>query len=68
MKNCLNMKLTISHQSLCKGVKNGTELYHGPKAEVIKRFNSPTSMMLPHDQEGKSDIVVEMSPTIRAKA
>ena len=25
-------------------------------------------MMLPHDQEGKSDIVVEMSPTIRTKA
>ena len=25
-------------------------------------------MMLPHDQEGKTDIVVEMSPTIRAKA
>ena len=24
--------------------------------------------MLPHDQEGKSDIVVEMSPTIRTKA
>ena len=52
-------------QSLCK---DGIELFHGSKVQISKRFNSPTSMMLPHDQEDKSAIVVEMSPSIRAKA
>ena len=52
-------------QSLCK---DGIELFHGSKVEISKRFNSPTSMMLPHDQEDKSAIAVEMSPLIRAKA
>ena len=59
-------------QSLCKDGKKGIELYHGSKAEITKRLNSPytlpTSVMLPHDQEGKSAIVAEMSPLIRAKA
>ena len=32
------------------------------KAEIVERFNLPTSVMLPHDQEGNSAIVVEMSP------
>ena len=54
-------------QTLCKDGKNGIELCHGSKAEISKRFNSPTSMMLPHDQEGKSVILVEMAPLIRAK-
>ena len=53
-------------QSLWKDDKKGS------KAEITKRFNSPctlsTSVMLPQDQEGKSAIVVEMSPLIRAKA
>ena len=62
MMNCLNMKLTIS---LSKDGKNGTKLHHGLKAEVTKWFNSLTSLMLPYDQEGESDILVEMSPTIR---
>ena len=55
-------------QSLCKDGKNGIELYHDLKAEITKRFNSPASVMLPHDQEGKPAIVVEMSPLTRAKA
>ena len=55
-------------QSLCKDGQNGTELYYGSTAEITKRFNSPTSLILPHDHKGKSAIVVEMSPLIRAKA
>ena len=55
-------------QSLCKDGKNGIELYHESKSEITKRFNSPASVMLPHDQEGKSDIAVEMSPIIWVKA
>ena len=55
-------------QSLCKDGKNGIELYLDLKAEITKRFNSPTSVMLPHGQEGKPAIVVEMSPLIRDKA
>ena len=55
-------------QRLCKDGKNGIELYHDLKAEITKRFNSPASVMLPHDQKGKPAIVVEMSPLIRAKA
>ena len=37
-------------QSLCKDSKNSIELYHGSKAEITKRFNSLTSVMLPHNQ------------------
>ena len=37
-------------QSLCKDGKNGIELHHDLKAEINKWFNSPTSVMLPHDQ------------------
>ena len=55
-------------QSLCKDGKNGIELHHGIKAKITKRFNSPTSVMLPHDQEGDSSIVVKMSSLITAKA
>ena len=33
-----------------------------------KWFNSPTFKRLPHEQEGKSAILEEMSPFIRAKA
>ena len=55
-------------QSLCKDGKNGIKLYHDLKAEITKRFNSSTSVMLPHDQEGKPAIVVEVSPLMRAKA
>ena len=55
-------------QSLCKDGKNGIELYHDSKSEITKRFNSPVSVMLPHGQEGKSDIAVEMSPIIWVKA
>ena len=55
-------------QSLCRDSKNDIELYHGSKVEISKRFNSPTSMMLLHDQKGKSAILVEMSPLIRVKA
>ena len=49
-------------QSLCKDGKNGIELYHDLKAEITKRSFSPTSVVLPHNQEGKPAIVVEMSP------
>ena len=66
-KNFLNKKLRIFLKA-CKGGKNCIELHHDLKAEVTKWFNSPTSMMLPHDQEGKPAIVVEMPPSIRAKA
>ena len=39
-------------QSLCKDGKNWIELYHGSKAEITKRFNSPISVFtLPHDQK-----------------
>ena len=55
-------------QRLCKDGKNGIELYHDLKAGITKRFNSPASVILPHDQECKPAIVVEMSPLIRAKA
>ena len=55
-------------QRLCKDGKNGIELYHDLKADITKRFNSPASVILPHDQEGKPAIVVETSPLIRAKA
>ena len=48
--------------------KNSIELCHDSKAEISKRFNSPTLVMLPHDQKGKSNIAVEMSPLTRAKA
>ena len=54
-------------QSLCKDDKNCVELHHDLKVEVTKWFNSPTSVMIPHDQEGKPAIVVEMPPSIRAK-
>ena len=47
-------------QSLCKDRKNGIELYHDSKAEITKRFISPTSLVLPPDQEGKSAIAVEI--------
>ena len=34
-------------------------------AKISKRFNLPTSVILPHEQEGKSAIVVEMPPLIK---
>ena len=37
-------------QSMCKDGKNSIKLYHGSKAEITERFNSPTSVMLAHDQ------------------
>ena len=55
-------------QSLFNNGKNGIKLYHGLEAEITKWFNSSTSVMLPHDQEGKSATVVEMSSLIIAKA
>ena len=58
-------EINIIPQSLCKDRKNGIKLYHGSKAEITKRFNSPISVILPHDQEGKSAIVVETSPVRR---
>ena len=61
-------KINNIPQSLFKDGKNGIILYHGLEAEVTKWFNSSTSVMLPHDQEGKSATVVEMSSLIRAKA
>ena len=54
-------------QSLYKDGKKSIELYHGSKAEITKRFNWPTSVMLPHDQQGKPAIAVEMPSLIRAK-
>ena len=45
-------------QSPSKDGKNGIELYHASKAEITKRFNLPTSVMLPYDQEAKSAIHV----------
>ena len=53
-------------QSLCVDGTNGIEMYHGSKADIVKRFR--TSVMLPQDLNGKSSIVIEMSPLIRAKA
>ena len=55
-------------QSFCKDNKNGIKLYHGSKAKITERFNSSTSVMLPHHQKGTPAIVVEMSSLIRAKA
>ena len=55
-------------QSLCKDNKNGIKLYHASKAKITERFNSSTSVMLPHHQKGTPAIVVEMSSLIRAKA
>ena len=55
-------------QSLCKDSKNGIKLYHELKSEITKWFSSPIFVKLPHDQEGKPVIVVDMSPLIRAKA
>ena len=34
-------------------------------AKISKRFNLPISVILPHEQEGKSAIVVEMPPLIK---
>ena len=45
-------------KSRWKYVKNDFELYHGLKAEISKRFNLSTSVILSHYQEGKSAIVV----------
>ena len=53
-------------QSLCIDGTNGIEMYHGSKADVAKRFS--TCVMLPQDRQGKSSIVIEMSPLVRAKA
>ena len=58
----LEQEINNIPQSLCKDGKNGIELYHDLKAEITKRFFSPTSVVLPHNQEGKPAIVVEMSP------
>ena len=60
-------KINNITQSLCKDGKNGIKLYHDFKVDITKRFNSPTSVMLPHEQEGKPVIVVEMSLLIRTK-
>ena len=66
-KELFEQEINNIPQSLFKYGKNGIKLYHGSKAEITKKFNSPTFVMLPHDQEVKADIVVEMSPMIRAK-
>ena len=55
-------------QSLCVDGKNGIELYHSSKSEITKRFQSPTSVVLPYELEAKSSNVIEMSPLIKAKA
>ena len=41
-------EINNTSQSLCKNGNNGIELYHSSKAEVTKRFNSITSLKLPH--------------------
>ena len=38
LKNCLNMKLTISLKACAKMAKS-IELYHGSKAEITKGLN-----------------------------
>ena len=55
-------------QSLCVDGKNGIELYHSSKSEITKRFQSPTSVVLPYELEAKFPNVIEMSPLIKAKA
>ena len=67
LKSCLKMKLTISLKACTKMAKS-IELYHGSKAEITKGPNWPTFVMLPHDQWGKSVIVVKPPPLIRFKA
>ena len=42
---------------------NGVSLYHGNKADIAKRLNSEE---LSPEQDGKSAIILEMSPIIRA--
>ena len=54
-------------QSLCKGGKTGIELRHSSKAEITKRFDSPMSVVLPHDQKSKSAIIAEISPITELK-
>ena len=66
-KELFKYEINNISQSLSKDGKNAIELYHGSKAEITKWFNSPTSVVLPHDQEGKSTIVIEMPLLIRAK-
>ena len=62
LNNCLNMKLTISLKACAKMVKMASNYI---MAKISKRFNLPTSVILPHEQEGKSAIVVEMPPLIK---
>ena len=44
---------------------DGVSLYHGTKADIAKRFESEENIP---EKEGKSAIILEMSPIIRAKA
>ena len=44
---------------------DGISLYHGNKADIAKRLNSDESIA---NQDGKSAIILEMSPIIRAKS
>ena len=57
------MKLTLSLEACAKMVKTASNYIM-----VQKLKNTPTSMMLPHDQEGKSAILIKMLPLIKAKA
>ena len=56
------MKLTVSLKACAKMVKMALNYI---MAKISKRFNLPTSVILPHEQEGKSAIVVEMPPLIK---
>ena len=44
---------------------DGVSLYHGTKSDITKRFTSEESLM---EHDGKSALVIEMSPVIRAKS
>ena len=55
-------------QSFCVMGKQGIELCHGSKADILKRFTSSISAAPVYDLEAKSAIVVKMSPLIKAKA
>ena len=68
-KELFQQKINNIPQSLCVDGKNGIELYHGSKSEFTKRFHSPTFVVvLPHELEAKSSIIIEMLPLIKAKA
>ena len=55
------MKLTLSLEACAKTVKTASNYIM-----VQKLKKTPTSMMLPHDQEGKSTIPIKMLPLIKA--